>query len=74
LQLSTSADGVAVVEVANGTFAQRLGFQRGDIIVAVNNQEIRKTRDLARVAEAGSRVWRVTIVRGGRTISAVFGG
>jgi S1-C subfamily serine protease len=74
LQLSTSADGVAVVEVADGTFAQRLGFQRGDIIVAVNNQEIRKTRDLARVAEAGSRVWRVTIVRGGRTISAVFGG
>jgi S1-C subfamily serine protease len=74
LQLQSAAEGVVVVEVADGTLAQNLGFQRGDIVVSVNDHKIGKTRDLERIAQAGSRVWRVTIQRGGQTISAVFGG
>jgi hypothetical protein len=42
--------------------------------VSVNNEGIAKTRDLDRVARAGGRFWRVTIVRGGQRISAVFTG
>jgi type II secretory pathway component PulC len=63
-----------VVEIADGTVAQSLGFQRGDVLVSVNNTKIAKTRDLEKVAEAGARVWRVIIQRGGRQISATFGG
>jgi len=74
LRLESSAEGVVVLDVAGGTLAQNLGFQRGDIVVSVNNHKIAKTRDLERVAEAGARIWRVTIRRGGQTISAVFGG
>jgi Do/DeqQ family serine protease len=74
LQLGAAADGVVVVDVTDGTIAQSLGFRRGDIVVSVNNQKISKTRDLERVAQAGARVWRVTIRRNGQTISAVFGG
>jgi Do/DeqQ family serine protease len=74
LRLASTAEGVVVVEVADGTLAQSVGFQRGDVVVSVNGQKIAKTRDLERVAEAGSRLWRVTILRGGRQISAVFGG
>jgi hypothetical protein len=40
----------------------------------VNNRTIGKTRDLAQVAREGGRLWRVTIVRGGQKISAVFSG
>jgi Do/DeqQ family serine protease len=74
LQLGSAAEGVVVIDVTDGTIAQNLGFRRGDIVVSVNNQTIAKTRDLERVAQAGARVWRVTIRRGSQTISAVFGG
>jgi hypothetical protein len=42
--------------------------------VSVNSTKIAKTRDLEKVAQAGSRVWRVVIQRGGQQIQAVFGG
>jgi len=74
LRLDASAEGVVVIEVGDRTFGQNVGFRRGDILVSVNNQAIARTRDLDRIATAGSRVWRVTIVRGGQQISAVFGG
>jgi S1-C subfamily serine protease len=74
LRLESSTEGVAVVEVTEGTLAQNVGFQKGDVIVSVNNTKIAKTRDLEKVAQAGSRVWRVVIQRGGQQIQAVFGG
>jgi Do/DeqQ family serine protease len=74
LQLNAAADGVVVLDVAAGTVAENLGFQRGDVIVSVNNNKIAKTRDLEKLAHAGSRLWRITILRRGQQISAVFGG
>ena len=43
LRLDSSTEGVAVVEIADGTLAQQFGFQRGDIVLAVNGQKIAKT-------------------------------
>jgi hypothetical protein len=43
-------------------------------VVSVNNEKIAKTRDLERIAKEPSRVWRVTLLRGGRQVSVVFGG
>ena len=63
-----------VVDVVDGTAAQNVGFQKGDLLLAVNNQKLGKTRDLEKAVQAGGRVWRVTIQRGGQQISAVFGG
>jgi len=74
LRLESSIEGVAVLEVSDGTLAQNVGFQRGDVIVSVNNTKIAKTRDLEKVAQAGARLWRVVIQRGGQQIQAVFGG
>jgi len=47
---------------------------RGDILIAVNGEQVEKTRDLDRISKAGGRVWRVIIQRGGQQISAVLGG
>jgi Do/DeqQ family serine protease len=74
LRIDASTEGVVVLDVLDGTLAQSVGFRRGDVVVAVNNQKIARTRDLERIAQAGGRVWRVTIMRGGQQISAVFGG
>ena len=65
---------MVVVDVADGALAQQFGFQRGDVLLAVNGEKIAKTGDLESVAKAGARLWRITIQRGGQQISAVFGG
>jgi Do/DeqQ family serine protease len=74
LRLETSAEGIVIVDVANATAAQSLGFRRGDVVVSVNNEKIAKTRDLERVTKEPTRVWRITLLRGGQQISVVFGG
>jgi Do/DeqQ family serine protease len=74
LQLDPQAAGVVITTVADGSPAQSIGFQKGDIVVSVNDQKIGKPADLERVAGAGGRQWRVTIMRGGQQISVMFSG
>jgi len=74
LRLDPNTEGVVVTEVADGSEAQSIGFQKGDIIVSVNNQKIAKPADLERIAGAGGRQWRITLIRGGQQISVTFSG
>jgi Do/DeqQ family serine protease len=74
LRIDPSAEGVIVVDITNGSPAQSLGFRKGDIVLLVNNQKIAKTRDLERATAQQSRVWRITIRRGGQQMSVVLGG
>ncbi len=74
LQLRNADRGVVILDVAPGSYAGNIGFRRGDVIVSVNDRRIEKTSDLARVADESHRAWRVVLRRGGRQITAVFGG
>jgi Do/DeqQ family serine protease len=74
LRLDPSAQGVVILEVVSGSSAQRLGFQRGDLVVSVNNAKIAKTRDLERIAGQASRRWSITILRGGQQMSVELRG
>lgn len=74
LRLDPSVQGVVIVDVANGSPAQSLGFQPGDLVLSVNNAKIAKTRDLERVAGQQSRRWSITIVRAGQQLSVELRG
>jgi S1-C subfamily serine protease len=74
MRLGASAEGVVVLDVAQGSMAQSLGFQRGDVITEVNGDKITRTRDLDRLTRDRQRLWKITIVRGGQTLSVTFGG
>ena len=74
LRLDPQSEGVVITGVSEGSPAQSFGFRRGDVVLSVNNQKIAKSADLERVTNAGGRQWRVTIVRGGQQISAMFSG
>jgi Do/DeqQ family serine protease len=74
LRLESTAGGVVIVEVTEGSTAGSLGFQSGDLIVSVNNERITSTRELDRITRAGSRLWRITIMRAGQQISVVLSG
>ena len=74
LRLDTQTRGVVIVAVADGSEAQSLGFQKGDIVVSVNNQKIERSNDLDRITRSGGRQWRITINRGGQQITVMLAG
>jgi Do/DeqQ family serine protease len=74
LRLDPSAEGVVVLELDRGSIAQRLGFQRGDVVIAINERRVATSKELERVTRDASRLWLVTILRGGRQITAQFPG
>jgi len=74
LHLDADTDGVVVTDIGDGTAAQNVGFQKGDIILSVNNQKIAKTADLEKVAKEAPRLWRITVVRGGQQINVTLPG
>jgi Do/DeqQ family serine protease len=74
LHLDVDTEGVVVTDLADGGTAANVGFQKGDIIVSVNNQKILKTSDLEKATRDSARLWRITLVRGGQQINVTLGG
>ncbi len=74
MRLDGNAEGVILVDLGGDSTAASVGFQKGDIIVAVNGQAIKRTSDLAGATREPSRLWRITVVRNGQQISVVLGG
>ncbi len=74
LRLDSAAEGVAVLALADGSPAQSLGFQKGDVVLQVNGTKIATTADFQKAIAQPSRLWRITILRGGQEISVMLGG
>ncbi|HEY8381595.1 MAG TPA: Do family serine endopeptidase [Microvirga sp.] len=74
LQLEVSQEGVVVAELEENAAAARVGFQKGDQIVAINGQRLTTTKDLDRALRGGGGYWEITINRGGRVFTTVIGG
>jgi S1-C subfamily serine protease len=67
-------DGVVITDLADDGTAANVGFKKGDVILAVNGTKINKTEDLERVTRERSRLWRITVMRGGQQIQVTLGG
>jgi Do/DeqQ family serine protease len=74
LHLDADTEGVVVTDIAGDSTAANVGFQKGDIILAVNNQRVGKTSDLEKATTQSARVWRITLVRNGQQINVTLGG
>jgi S1-C subfamily serine protease len=74
MRIDGVATGVVVAEVEQGTAADAIGFQRGDVVIEVNGERLNRSRDLDRAVQTPQRAWRVQINRGGKTFSRVIGG
>ncbi|WP_315737614.1 MULTISPECIES: DegQ family serine endoprotease [unclassified Bradyrhizobium] len=74
LHLDADTEGVVILEPGDGTTAANVGFQKGDVIMAVNNQKIAKTADLDKASREAARIWRITVLRGGQQINVTLGG
>jgi Do/DeqQ family serine protease len=74
LKLDSSVEGVVVTDLADNAPAAGVGFRKGDIVLEVNGQKIARTSDLEKAARETSRLWRITVIRGGQQLSVVLGG
>ena len=63
-----------ILNISDGSTAQRVGLRPGDIILEVNGVKIESTADLDRVARQDAREWRLTISRGGQRRNVVLRG
>jgi Do/DeqQ family serine protease len=64
--------GVVITDIVRRSPAARVGLAPGDIIVAVNGDEVTSTGQLAGIAASEPLFWRLTIDRGGRLLRMAF--
>lgn len=67
-------DGVIVSAIEPGSTAEQVGFQAGDVILALNGQRIADTATFDRLVKNRTYLWRIVFNRGGQTLTSVFGG
>ena len=53
LRVDPSSEGVVIADVTPGSPAQSFGFQKGDVVLSVNNQKIAKTAETQAWVPAG---------------------
>jgi len=63
---------VIVTDVSRGSPSARLGFQPNDILVAINGQEVKSTKNLQTMLDDDPSFWRVEIERDGQRIRQFF--
>ena len=66
--LGPTKKGVIVLDVAVGSQARRAGFRIGDIVLAINGEEVQRVQDLQRLARANSAKLALEIERGNRRL------
>lgn len=74
LKIRSSEKGAVIVDIDPSSPAARYGFRPGDIVVRAQGDDVSTASQLAEVVEAGGRLWRITINRGGRLSNLVIRG
>ncbi|MGL4636727.1 MAG: DegQ family serine endoprotease [Beijerinckiaceae bacterium] len=69
LSVDAVTEGVAVATVEDGSNAQQVGFQKGDIILGINNETPKTSRDVERLTKDRAYRWVIQISRGGQVFT-----
>nr|WP_246215634.1 Do family serine endopeptidase [Microvirga makkahensis] len=73
LQIQVADEGVVIADLDERSVAASVGFEKGDLIVAINGERLVSTRDAERLIERAGRYWEITVNRGGRVFTTVLG-
>jgi Do/DeqQ family serine protease len=74
LSVQGVAAGVVVTEIDEDSVAARLNLQKGDVILAINDEKIGSTRELEQATGGRRYYWKITLARGGQVFTTVVGG
>ncbi|MDT2022744.1 DegQ family serine endoprotease [Methylocella sp. CPCC 101449] len=67
-------EGVVVIDVEDGSNAQSLGLQKGDVVVSINDVKMLRTKDMQSATSQRRLFWQITIGRGGQLFTTVING
>ncbi|MCO4054813.1 MAG: Do family serine endopeptidase [Bosea sp.] len=74
LSIDVTAEGVAISDVQADSAAAQIGFQKGDLILAVNRDRVSNSRDLDRLMRERARGWEITLNRKGQVFTTYVRG
>jgi Do/DeqQ family serine protease len=74
LGFEAGMDGVAVVEVKAGSAAEALGLKKGDVIVSIDSETVRATKEVEALQRPRQYYWTLVIKRNGETLTSKVGG
>lgn len=74
LSLNFDSEGVVVAAVEPGSPAQEFGFQKGDILLAVNGTRVTSPKVFDELVRGRGYGWRLSLNRGGQVINTIIGG
>ncbi|MEQ1769454.1 MAG: Do family serine endopeptidase [Devosia sp.] len=74
LDLPFDSKGLVVTDVASGSRADRMGLEKGDIIVSINGEAQADAQHFKDIVSAPSQGWQIVIERGGKTIQSFISG
>jgi Do/DeqQ family serine protease len=69
LGLDQTVHGVIVTEIRNGSIAERVGLEPGDILISLNKRPIESVTQLGQLLSSVPAPWVVTIRRGEKVLS-----
>ncbi len=71
---SGSARGVIVTEIRRGSWAHQIRLAPGDVLLRVNERDIRNVEDVRRIVAQTPLPWRMSVRRGDRVINLTVSG
>ncbi len=74
IDLPGAWEGIIVTKIERGSVANRLRFRVGEILLAVNQKEVRRIEELLPLLKQRSKTWAITFNRGGRVRTVEFNG
>lgn len=74
LRFDGTSDGVVVLDVGRGSPAASLGLRPGDVVLRVNDRDIRRVGDLDAALGGQVRRWTIAVQRGDQTLTTTVGG
>ena len=74
LGLPFNTQGVVVRQVAQGSPAQRMGLEAGDVILNLNGRDMTDAKTFRDFADARPDGWDIVLQRGGRTFRSFVSG
>ena len=69
--INTMLTGVIITDLSKD-IAARLGFHNKDIITAINDVEIKNTKQAEKILKQAERKWKITIKRGNRLLNIIW--
>jgi serine protease Do len=74
LGLSFQEPEVIITKIAGNTYAAQVGAQPGDIVLAVNQTDVKSVQELVDALKIPTQSWTITLNRGGQTLQFTVGG